>query len=241
MSNTTGTTSLFHEFRKQELSDRENEMKIKINSDEKERIFKKVSDAHAGVLVEMKSPNDKTSWVVNVPDGCEIESYDIKDGKVIVIFDCQNDEFPKSWEEFCENNPLKNNEISIDPEDCTLYDRSSCIENPTPRDIQTDILTFQDRATAEALIALCKLIRLRDHYNKGWIPDWHKGFFSGYRVSYINIRGIYECKGKFEIYTSFCAENPQLLYFKDQATASEFLRNFRTLIEKLKPLYGVKE
>lgn len=88
MSNTKGTTSLSHEFRKQGLSDRENEMKIKINSDEKERIFKKVSDAHAGVLVEMKSPNDKTSWVVNVPDGCEIESYDIKDGKVIVIFDC---------------------------------------------------------------------------------------------------------------------------------------------------------
>lgn len=32
-----------------------------------------------------------------------------------------------------------------------------------------------------------------------------------------------------------------ILYFKTQELRDEFLRNFRDLIEKLKPLYGIKE
>ena len=32
-----------------------------------------------------------------------------------------------------------------------------------------------------------------------------------------------------------------LLYFKSKELRDEFLQNFRDLIEKLKPLYGIKE
>jgi hypothetical protein len=94
-----------------------------------------------------------------------------------------------------------------------------------------DKACLPNRATAEAVLALCQLIQLRNCYNGDWVPDWKNG-----ETKFMII--IYE--GEIDV---DCANNlsSSILYFKTEGLRDEFLRNFRPLIEKLKPIYGIKE
>jgi meiotically up-regulated gene 157 (Mug157) protein len=88
-----------------------------------------------------------------------------------------------------------------------------------------------DRATAEAILALCQLIQLRNCYNGDWVPDWTDPTQDKFIIEI--------CKNEIEC--SCVAISNAVLYFKTEYLRDEFMRNFRTLIEKLKPLYGIKE
>lgn len=89
-----------------------------------------------------------------------------------------------------------------------------------------------DRATAEAVLALCQLIQLRNCYNGDWVPDWKDCNEEKYTIGFG--KGII-CPFERQLISS----SP--LYFKTEELRDEFLRYFRPLIEKLKPLYGIKE
>lgn len=75
-------------------------------------------------------------------------------------------ELPKSWEEFCENNPIRWGETIIYNNSKEIMalgvgdNRDSSIKNILP-----------NKATAEAFLALMQLIQLRDYYRLGWKPD----------------------------------------------------------------------
>lgn len=172
---------------------------------------------------------------ITPPQGCEVDKVEVIDGVLNVTFKPQERKLPKSWEEFCEMFPVKPPEVFI--REGGIY-KVFC---EAERDTSEDIATFPDYATAEAVLALCKLIQLRNCYNGDWVPDWNKGWFKGHRISVITIHGEFEVQDKINIETSYAANTPHLLYFKDKSTADEFLRNFRPLIEKIKPLYGIKE
>ena len=171
---------------------------------------------------------------ITAPEGCEIEKVEIVDGVAVVKFrekERKERKLPKSWEEFCEMFPLSSEEVSIDPEDCAVYDRYSPSSDRTPRDFQSDILTFPDRATAEAVLALCQLVQLRNAYNGDWVPDWNDD---------TQKHSIEFCRGEITKTAYYrCSCSP--MYFKTEELRNEFLRNFRPFIEKLKPLYGIKE
>ena len=89
-----------------------------------------------------------------------------------------------------------------------------------------------DHATAEAVLALCQLIQLRNCYNGNWVPDWEDNCEYKYLIYYYKNRC---CKDVYQ----HTAVSP--LYFKTQELRDEFLRCFRPLIEKLNPLYGIME
>ena len=86
-----------------------------------------------------------------------------------------------------------------------------------------------ERATAEAVLALCQLIQLRNCYNGDWVPDWTDGERK-YTIDF------YER----EIWCGDVGNTPSILTFKSRELRDEFLRYFRDLIVKLKPLYGIK-
>lgn len=88
-----------------------------------------------------------------------------------------------------------------------------------------------NHATAEAVLALCQLIQLRNCYNGDWVPDW-KDNTDKYFIVF-----CYQEARTIELE----AAQYSPLYFKSEELRDEFLRNFRDLIEKLKPLYGIKE
>jgi hypothetical protein len=88
-----------------------------------------------------------------------------------------------------------------------------------------------NRATAEAILALCQLIQLRNAYNGDWVPDWNKN----------ETKVVIDFCRDGDLRTFYAQGEVSLLAFKDKETAEEFLRYFRDLIEKLKPMYGIKE
>ena len=163
---------------------------------------------------------------ITAPKGCEIEKVEIVDGVAVVTFREKNRKLPKSWEEFCEMFPMKKGECSLD-----TWSQIIVAECELDRSNRRDIITFPDRATAEAVIALCQLIQLRNCYNGDWVPDWKDGNSIKYVLDFHQ-----GCVSSIK-YT--IASSP--LYFKTEELRDEFLKYFRQLIEKLKPLYGIKE
>lgn len=130
---------------------------------------------------------------------------------------------PKSWKEFCEMFPIKIGESFIDTcgnvidVNCKVAKRVSLNNLP-------------DHATAEAVLALCQLIQLRNCYNGDWKPSYEED------DDYYFIDFMHKI-----IVTGFAYTSSSILYFKNREIRDEFLRNFRPLIEKIKPLYGIKE
>lgn len=164
---------------------------------------------------------------ITAPDGCEIEKVELVDGVVVVTFKEKKQKLPKSWEEFCSLFPMKlPSNFSIKKQDSDDFDYSSY----NNRLIEEMVKFTGNRDTAEAVLALCQLIQLRDCYNGDWEPDWND----------ISVKYTIEFE-EDDIITNYSKTFPQNLYFKTEELRDKFLRNFRPLIEKLEPLYGIKE
>lgn len=160
---------------------------------------------------------------IEIPAGCEVDKIETVDGAVVVTFKEAKPKLPKSWEEFCEMFLCKRGEYLINSHGC-----SPCAEIKRIPDI--DVTILPDRATAEAVLALCQLIQLRNCYNGDWVPNW---------LSNTN-KYVIDCNSH-EFTTTTYWTTPVLLYFETEELRDEFLRNFCDLIEKLKPLYGIRE
>ena len=164
---------------------------------------------------------------ISAPEGCEIEKVEIVDSEAVVTFREKERKLPKSWEEFCR----MNHETKVG-ESCIMTDSS--IRTPgftSQRCVDKDKNLLPDRATAEAVLALCQLIQLRNAFNGDWVPDWEDSEDFKWTIYFKNRI----------IINSIAKEFPSLLYFKSDELRDEFLKCFRPLIEKLKPLYGIKE
>ena len=163
---------------------------------------------------------------ITAPEGCEIEKVEIVDGVAVVTFREKERKLPKSWEKFCEMFPVK-------PKEFYITDFSEVAERTEVGDyrgIEEDKNMLPDRATAEAVLALCQLIQLRNCFNGDWMPDWTNWAEDKFVID------MYSGDVTTDSYNSAMS----FLYFKSEELRDEFLRNFRPLIEKLKPLYGIK-
>ncbi len=129
--------------------------------------------------------------------------------------------FPKSWEEFCEKHSVKKGECAID-----LASRIEKYERSRYRFPTQDKNLLPDKRTAEAMLALCQLIQLRDCYNDGWKPDWTDVKESKFAIVNSNEKII-----PVEYFS-----NNHILAFKTKELRGEFLNNFKDLIEIAKPL-----
>lgn len=160
---------------------------------------------------------------ITAPEGCEIGKVEIVDGVAVVTFREKERQLPKSWEEFCKMFPIK-------IEECYINSISCILARGRGERLDADLNCLPDRATAEAVLALCQLIQLRNCYNGDWVPAWtdHESKFT---IDFIEA----------EIYAGEVRVSCTPLFFKTKELRDEFLRIFRPLIEKLKPLYGIKE
>lgn len=140
--------------------------------------------------------------------------YDPNDPRVIY-----KKELPKTWKEFCKNNPIKPEEAFIASDSTItnfqLYERNE----------YRDANQLPSKKYAEAMLALCKLIQLRDCYNGDWKPNWsdesekHCIFYNKGNVE-LFIRNSWSC----------------ILVFKSRELRNEFYNNFKDLIEQAKLL-----
>lgn len=136
---------------------------------------------------------------------------------------------PKSWEEFCEMYPIKREEYFVSSASVIANTLSRKGDN-SERLVNSDSNVLPDHATAEAVLTLCQLIQLRNCYNGDWVPDWND----------TSVKHTIEFESD-RIFENYSKTFPQILYFKTKDLRDEFLRNFRDLVEKLEPLYGIKE
>lgn len=165
---------------------------------------------------------------ITEPEGCEIEKVEIVDVAAVITFKNKERKLPKSWEEFCKMFPVK---IGKEFYFNTGSEILSEFKPGGVRDEHKDKNILPDRATAEAVLALCQLIQLRNCYNGDWVPDWTDYNQDKFTIEF----------HENEIFCDCVLIIATPLYFKTEELRDEFLRNFRPLIEKLKPLYGIKE
>ena len=124
-------------------------------------------------------------------------------------------ELPKTWEEFCYNYKVQDE----------YYIGSDSIIKRAPlnnfRLPCGDSNLLPNKQAAEAHLALMKLHQLRDYYRQGWKPDWTipKSNFA-----------IFYMKGRYTVEEFIYSR--EFLTFQTREIASEFLTNFRDLIEE---------
>ena len=180
-----------------------------------------------GLSIYIKDSFIPTLWVKEKASASEKELlidalnkkgyvYDPNDPRVIYK---KEKELPKTWKEFCDNNPIKDGEFFID--DCSEITEaeSGC------RSYTLDANSLPSEEYAEAMLALCKLIQLRDCYNDGWKPDWKN-------ASPKHIIRVYSGL----LITDTASGTQGLLTFKTPMLRDVFLNNFRDLIEQAKLL-----
>ena len=131
-----------------------------------------------------------------------------------IVFEDIGPQLPKTWEEFCSQNSVKNGECYIDVQGNVL---KSGWKN---RDIYEDKNVLPSQKAAEQHLALMQLHQLRDCYRHGWIPIED-------RVSFGITRRIDGCLNidRF-MYSS------RFLLFPNKEIAEEFLTNFWDIIEQ---------
>lgn len=165
-------------------------------------------------VLEEASASEKKLFIEKLNEQGYI--YDQNDPRVIYK---KEKELPKTWEEFCRNNPTKDGEFFIN--------NYSAIKemNEGYRDCVIDANLLPSKEYAKAMLALCKLIQLRDYYNDGWKPDWrdksekHCIFYNKGNVE-LFVRNSWSC----------------ILVFKSRELRNEFYNNFKDLIEQAKLL-----
>ena len=151
----------------------------------------------------------KQTIEIEVPDG---KKAIWKDNNI--VFEDIKHQLPKTWEEFCEQNSVKNGECYIDVQGNVL---KSGWKN---RDIYEDKNMFPSQKAAEQHLALIQLHQLRDCYRQGWIPIEDQVSFGITRRidGYLNIDRF--------MYSS------RFLLFPNKEIAEEFLTNFWDIIEQ---------
>lgn len=123
-------------------------------------------------------------------------------------------ELPKTWEEFCENYPVKGGECWIGAQ-CFI---NICKTDLNKRECRNWIPSKQ---SAEAHLALIQLEQLRDCYRQGDIPDFNDD----------NIKKYCIVKIKNDIYVKTTYNTSSFLTFTKKEIAEEFLNNFKSLIK----------
>lgn len=152
---------------------------------------------------------------IQIPDNCEL----VKDGDTYIVK--EKDNKPRSWEEFCKNNPIKKDEAYI------LH--TSSIKKPCEmvggiRDINTDKNFCTSKKEAEAFLALMQLRQLR----KAWVGDWYP---IGNKT-YVAITAT--LFNELIVYDFINTSKP--LSFPTKEMAEDFLNCFRDLCETAKIL-----
>lgn len=128
-------------------------------------------------------------------------------------------ELPNTWEEFCKNYKIQNNECYIDSQ-------STITKITLPNELRqrcTDSNLLPNRQAAEVHLTFMKLHQLRDCYRQGWKPNWSDRDEERYSILHYNT-GQYVIT-KATIVTFF-------LTFQSEEVTELFLNNFKDLIEK---------
>lgn len=152
---------------------------------------------------------------INIPEGYVID----EENSTFECIKFKRKELPKTWEEFCDNYPIKEGESFLDGS-CKIFEYVG-----GQRDSVLDANVLPSKEYAEAILALCQLIQLRDCYNEGWQPDW-ESFETKYCI----------CIDQNRVMRGQTYKVSRLLTFRTQEIRDKFCFNFKDIIKDAKIL-----
>ena len=127
-------------------------------------------------------------------------------------------DLPKTWEEFCDNYPVKGSEATIGCDARII--NCMYIEGRRRSYKFKDIMPSEQ--SAEAHLAMIQLEQLRNCWWGDWKPDWLEGNVQKYVIQ--------KWRDRISIETTYVTHS--FLSFPTYEMAKEFLECFRDLIEK---------
>lgn len=152
---------------------------------------------------------DLTLTYVDVDDIEYFYEHRFKEISAEDILNIKIEHLPKTWEEFCENNPIKEGEVAI-----TTWSTMSQLTPNRKRISDIDKYALPNSSAAKAHLALMQLHQLRDCYRGN----------TDSTCCYSIIRGVFDLVVVY-------GEN-RFLSFPTKKMAQEFLTNFKNLIEE---------
>lgn len=155
---------------------------------------------------------------ITIPEGYELQKINDSEYRIIK----KEVKLPESWIEFCVMHPLQKEERYI----CQGSEIGKFSERWS-RDADKDRNTLPNKEYAEAILALCQLIQLRDCYRQGWKPVWNSSSKCKYSIIFKS----------GQVQKEFFYENNKILSFQSSEIRDKFYHNFKELIEKIKPLF----
>ena len=158
---------------------------------------------------------------IEVPDGYEIDKENSTFEKIVFK---KKHTYPKSWEEFCNNNQATNDEYFIGWDSQVMTSR---IKN---KDYDLDRNLCKTKEEAEAFLALMQLKRLWHEYVDNYSGKVDDYYFIDFFTS---INGC-QCR----VLPNCSVISKYLFVFPSRELAQEFLHNFKDLIIKASPLWN---
>lgn len=156
---------------------------------------------------------------ITISEGFELQKVNDSEYRIVK----KENKLPETWEEFCETHPLK-------PGESWVSTTSKIIEAPLSVEGEERIKGWfnllPNKEYAEAILALCQLIQLRDCYRQGWKPDW---------IEYTTKAGIIFFADN--LMSDSGAREAKIFSFQSKEIRDKFFKNFKDLIEKTKPLF----
>ena len=153
-----------------------------------------------------------------IPDNMKLVKVSETEYKIVE----KKKELPKSWNDFCKKNPIKENEWWIDSFSKVTTWKPFTGQRRTSEHFKL----LPNREYAEAILALIQLIQLRDCYRQGWKPNYN-GSSMYYAILFSQNKPSKETVSNWN----------QIFTFQNIELRDEFLNNFKDLIEKIKPLF----
>ena len=155
---------------------------------------------------------------ITIPDGFTLEQISETEYRVVK----KEKDLPETWEQFCNMYRNTKGEWFISKDS-----KINEIDLPKERLYVADKNLLPNKEKAEAILALCQLIQLRDCYNDGWKPDWTDNCTYKYCI---------------QLYTNDLREvdntvSNEIFAFETEKLRDKFLKNFKDLLEKVKPLF----
>ena len=163
---------------------------------------------------------ERKSIVIDIPDGMCIDESNSTFERIVFKKKCT---YPKSWEEFCENNKITNKEYFIGT--CSTI---TSICSRTDRAFSTDRNLCKTKEEAEAFLALIQLKRLWHEY----VDNYSEKVDTYYYID--RFSSIESCDFKV---SEVCSRRKYLFKFPSRELALEFLNNFRDLFIEASPLW----
>ena len=155
----------------------------------------------------------ETKNIINIPEGFEIDREQSTERQIVLKpISCR----PRTWEEYCEK---------MNGKDSYYCDHNKVVSSQFgPNPVLSE---FEDKEDVEALIAFCKLRKLRkDWIGKNWKPDWKNN----------NVAKFTIIAAENEISKGEHYKVNSSISFPTEEMRDEFLDCFKDLLEQAKSL-----